>query len=95
MRNVDQLLEGLEPLILAALDELCALDDQGAAQTIVLAELQHVIDTLQQHCDLDPQSRQRVDEAREMYARVSEVSMLRKTLAPAATSRSKSNSQRH
>jgi hypothetical protein len=80
MRHVDQLLEGLEPLILAALDELCALDEQGVAQTVVLAELQHVIEELQQHCDLDRVSRQRIAEAREMYERIREVSALRGTV---------------
>jgi len=77
MRNVDQLLDGLEPLILAALDELCRLNDQGVAQTIVLAELRGVIHTLQMHCDLDVKTRNRVAEAFEMYQRISEVSVLR------------------
>jgi hypothetical protein len=36
IRTVDQLLEGLESLILAALDELCTLDSQGVAQSIAL-----------------------------------------------------------
>ena len=80
MRNVDQLLEGLEPLILAALDELCTLDERGVAQTIVLAELRNAIHTLQMHCDLDTKTRQRVDEALEMYQRISEVSALRGTV---------------
>jgi len=80
MRNVDQLLEGLEPLILAALDELCTLDERGVAQTIVLAELRNAIRTLQMHCDLDTTTRQRVDEALEMYQRISEVSALRGTV---------------
>jgi len=77
MRNVDQLLDGLEPLILAALDELCRLNDHGVAQTIVLAELRGAIHTLQMHCDLDLKTRHRVDEAFEMYQRISEVSALR------------------
>lgn len=81
MRHVDQLLEGLEPLILAALDELCALHEQGVAQTVVLAELQQAIEELQQHCDLDPVSRQRIAEAREMYERIREVSALRGTVS--------------
>jgi hypothetical protein len=80
MRNVDLRLDGLEPLILAALDELCTLDDQGVAQTIVLAELRQVIHSLQRQCDLDLESRQRVDEAFEMYQRISEVSELRRSV---------------
>ena len=80
MRNVDQLLEGLEPLILAALDELCTLDERGVAQTVALAELRNAIRTLQMHCDLDTTTRQRVDEALEMYQRISEVSALRGTV---------------
>ena len=80
MRNVDQLLEGLEPLILAALDELCTLDERGVAQTIALAELRNAIRTLQMHCDLDTTTRQRVDEALELYQRISEVSALRGTV---------------
>ncbi len=80
MRSADQLLDGLEPLILAALDELCTLDDEGVAQTIVLAELQHVLDTLQRHCDLDLDRRQRVDDAFEMYQRIREVSELRRSV---------------
>jgi len=80
MRHVNSLLEGLEPLILSALDELCALDEQGVAQTVVLADLQHVIEELQQHCDLDQVARQRIAEAREMYERIREVSALRGTV---------------
>ena len=49
IRTVDQLLEGLESLILAALDELCTLDSQGVAQTIALSELQRVVTILEQH----------------------------------------------
>jgi hypothetical protein len=49
IRTVDQLLEGLESLILAALDELCTLDSQGVAQSIALRELQRVVTTLEQH----------------------------------------------
>ena len=59
IRTVDQLLEGLESLILAALDELCTLDSQGVAQTIALSELQRVVTILEQHCDLDPAARAR------------------------------------
>jgi hypothetical protein len=81
MRHVDQLLEGLEPLILAALDELCALDEQGVAQTVVLADLQQAIEELQKHCDLDQVSRQRIADAREMYERIREVSALHETVS--------------
>jgi hypothetical protein len=80
MRSADQLLDGLEPLILAALDELCTLDEEGVAQTIVLAELRQVIHTLQMHCDLDLDRRQRVEEANEMYQRIREVSELRRSV---------------
>ncbi len=77
MRNVNQMLDELEPLISAALDELCTLDDEGVAQTIALAELRHVIDTLQRKNDLDLVSRQRVGDAFEMYQRINEVSEFR------------------
>jgi hypothetical protein len=80
IRTVDQLLEGLESLILAALDELCTLDSQGVAQTIALCELQRVVTILEQHCDLDPAARARVSEVREMYDRIAEVSSLRSTM---------------
>ena len=82
IRTVDQLLEGLESLILAALDELCTLDSQGVAQTIALSELQRVVTILEQHCDLDPAARVRVSEVREMYERIAEVSVLRRTVRP-------------
>ena len=80
IRTVDQLLEGLESLILAALDELCTLDSQGVAQTIALSELQRVVTILEQHCDLDPAARVRVSEVREMCDRIAEVSVLRQTV---------------
>jgi hypothetical protein len=80
IRTVDQLLEGLESLILAALDELCTLDSQGVAQSIALCELQRVVKILEQHCDLDPAARARVADVREMYDRIAEVSSLRATI---------------
>jgi len=87
IRTVDQLLEGLESLILAALDELCTLDSQGVAQSIALRELQRVVTTLEQHCDLDPAARARVTDVREMYDRIAEVSSLRATIrAPTLSS---------
>jgi len=80
MRTVDQLLEGLESLVLAALDELCTLDSQGVAQVVALSELQRVVTVLEQHCDLDVATRQRVVDVREMYDRIAEVSALRHTI---------------
>jgi len=95
MRNVNQMLDELEPLISAALDELCTLDERGVAQTIVLAELRNAIRTLQMHCDLDTTTRQRVDEALEMYQRISEVSALRGTVRAELVVSRKSSTYSH
>jgi hypothetical protein len=80
IRTVDQLLEGLESLILAALDELCTLDSQGVAQSIALCELQRVVKILEQNIDLYTAARARVADVREMYDRIAEVSSLRATI---------------
>ena len=80
IRTVVPLLEGLESLILAALDELRTLDPQGGAQTTALCELQRVLTILEQHRDLDRAARVRVSEVREMCDRIAEVSSLRSTI---------------
>jgi len=80
VRTVDQQLEGLEKLILAALDELCALESPGPSQDRALGELERVITALEKQCDLSHAARRRTRDAREMFERIAEVAALRRTV---------------
>jgi hypothetical protein len=78
--DVSVQLDGLEQLILAALDELRTPDESGVTQVVALRDLLCAIQALENRDDLNPESRQRIRDAREMYDRLAEVSSLRRTV---------------
>ena len=78
--DVSVQLDGLEQLILAALDELRTPDESGVTQVVALRDLLRAIQALENRDDLNPESRQRIRDAREMYDRLAEVSSLRRTV---------------
>ena len=78
--DVSVQLDGLEQLILAALDELRTPDESGVTQVVALRDLLRAIQALENRDHLNPESRQRIRDAREMYDRLAEVSSLRRTV---------------
>ncbi len=78
--DVSVQLDGLEQLILAALDELRTPDESGVTQVVALRELRCAIQALEKRADISPEARQRIRDAREMFDRLAEVSSLRRAV---------------
>ncbi|MBU6378848.1 MAG: hypothetical protein KJS95_09995 [Gammaproteobacteria bacterium] len=88
-------LDELEQLILAALDELRTPDESGVTQVVVLRELRMAIESLERHGDANPESRQRIRDAREMYERLAEVSSLSRVVSGMRTPLPQVSDRRH
>ncbi|MBM4209948.1 MAG: hypothetical protein FJ154_09510 [Gammaproteobacteria bacterium] len=93
--DVSWQLESLEPLILAALDELRAPDESGVTQVVALTELRLAIENLERRDNLPKELTQRISDAREMYERLAEVSSLRQGLSNLLGPRSVPRERRH
>jgi hypothetical protein len=93
--DVSVRLEELEPLILAALDELRTPDESGVTQVVALSELKSAIVALERRNDTDVDSRQRIRDAREMYERLAEVSSLRRVVTGLMVPPTRESARRH